>query len=541
MTLNKQFKPNPAQLRVMMLLMKIVINIWPRGQGKTNAIAWIVIQIIHALPKGTSTFVGRTYIDLFTNIIPEVKKGLAQRGYFEGVHYFDGKRPPEVMKFETPFVPIREFKNVLSFYTGHCIIFASQDREGANRGGSVDFIIVDEILNIKKDSFEKEILPKRRGNNEIFKHVPFHHGIFGCSSKPVGSDGAWVYEYGSYYKDLGCNYESMIRELTDVELEFIDTNDRNKRILLWESIQKIQKEIQWFPHKNVFYNECRVWNNIDNLSWQYIKEQRRIMSSTLFRVEVLNDYFGLLDKSFYAAFRESVHVDLDTYNYDYLTDDKIQAEKNKNNPLWYNDYNTNEPLILGQDYGVNINCILIAQRLDNRVNILKEFYVKAPLWTKDVIENFCEFYAQHKNKLIYYHHDHTGLNRQANAGRLADEVVGILQKHGWTVIRCTMPVAAPTHDTKFHLIHNVLSETDEKLISIRINGHTCPNLITSIKLAPVKQGRKGLEKDKSSENPKRAIPQEIATHFSDVFDMIIVGETQRVNLNLGYVFDTFIK
>ena len=536
--LNRQFKPNPAQLRIMMLMMKIIINIWPRGQGKTNAIAWIITQFVHTLPRGTSLFLGRTYVDLFTNIVPEVKKGLAQRGYIEGIHYFDGKKPPESFHYPAPISPLKEYDRAMYWYTGHVILFASQDREGANRGGSVDFVILDEMLNIKKESFEKEILPKRRGNKDIFGHIPIHHGIFGCSSKPIGADGDWVYQYGSYYLENGHSYEALIRELTDIELEFIDADSMSKRTELWDVIKRIQKELQWYPHKGVFYNECRIWNNIDNLSWNYIKEQRRIMSTTHFRIEMLNDYFSLLEKAFYPSFKESLHVDLDTYDYSRITDEMLN-NKESQKPWWFSDYNPNMPMIVGQDYGVNINYMLAAQRYQSskELRVQKEFFVKAPKWTKDVVELFCEYYNEHSHKYIYYHYDHTGNNRQANAPKLADECVEVFNKYGWTVERCTQG-AAINPDDKFNLMQRIFAESYDNELYVRINGHGCPNLVKSIKLSPVKRTNKGLAKDKSSEDPRKNIPQEIATHPSDTLDFIVCGEHKRQEVDAGATMST---
>ena len=536
--LNKHFKPNPAQLRIMILMMKIIINIWPRGQGKTNAIAWIIERIVHDLPKGTSLFLGRTYVDLFTNIIPEVKKGLIQRGYFEGIHYFDGKRPPASMNFPSPIAPLKEFDRCMSWYTGHVIIFASQDREGSNRGGSVDFLILDEMLNLKKESFEKEILPKRRGNKEFFGHLPIHHGIFGCSSKPIGADGDWVYQYGKYYTEDGKQYQHLVRELSDIELEFIDADSHTKRAELWEAIKMIQKELQWYPHKGVFYNECRVWNNIDNLSWNYIKEQRRVMSTTHFRIEMLNDYFSLLEKAFYPSFKESLHVDRDTYNYDVIDDTKL-LDKSQQRPNWFTDYDPNKPMIVSQDYGVNINYLLAGQRNFKELHISKEFFVKAPKWTKDVVQQFCDYYSDHKHKYIYYHYDHTGNNRNANAPKIADDCVEIFNKNGWTVERCTQG-AAINPDDKYQLLQRIFAETYDYELFVRINGNTCPNLIISIKLSPVKRTNKGLAKDKSSEDPRKNIPQEIATHPSDTLDFMVCGEHKRITVTTGLVMSTHI-
>lgn len=516
------FTPNPAQMGVMLNLSKLIFNIWPRGQGKSNAIADIIDTVVHAMPRGTTTFLGRTYVDLNMNILPEVIKGLEQRKYYKGIHYFLSKCPPESVRFPGPLSPVKEYDKVMHWYTGHIIIFASQDRDGANRGGSIDYLIVDEVLNIKKEQLDKEIIPKLRGNKEYFGHLKIHHGIFACSSKPIGSGGEWVYKHAEYYKEDKIYLNSLVRELTDLDIEFIDNDNPNARRLLWKDIVAIQKDLVFYQHKDTYYNECRVWNNIKNLGFNYIKAQRRIMSTSIFRVEILNDYFNILDNAFYPTFNEAIHVTRENYNYNIVDLSPLQPK-----PEWYNDYSTDLPMIIGQDYGVNVNFLLAAQRRGSKINILHEFIVKAPKWTRDVVVAFCEFYKNHKNKYIYYHYDHTGNNRNANAKPLSDECVDILSQHGWTVQRCTIG-AAYDPDAKYHLAHSIFSEQIDNHLVVRINGNTCPNLIKSILLSPVKKTIKGIAKDKSSEDIKRnPDSQESATHGSDTLDFILCGETIR--------------
>lgn len=545
MNINTVFTPNPAQLRSMLVNAPNTYNIWPRGNGKTNDVAHKVQLVAHVFPRGASAFVGRTYKNLKYLILPEVIKGLEQRGYIEGYHFVVGTKPKESLGYPRPLAPPLEYEFCIVWYTGHVIYLVSQDRAGSFRGPSIDFVFVDEFLTIKREHYEREILAANRGNKPIFGHIPLHHGIHATSSKPIGTTDQWILSIGDYYKLDNRNYDSIISELTDLEYSFIGTPIENKlqRLQLWNDINKLSNQLEWYPSKEgVFYNETRVWNNLKNLGWKWLKDEYRSMSELLFRVEILNCYMGGVLNSFYPTFKESVHVDFDTYDYNYI--DKLPQKKESISLLdcrWDNDWDTNSPMIIGQDFGVNINNILAAQRRGdnyNEIRILKEFQVEAPLWTKDVVRMFCEYYRTHKCKYIKYYPDHSGNNRNPNSPPLVEDCINILESNGWTVELCS-DGSSVLHEDKFHIMHRIFKEDSEDDIICRINGNNCPNLIKSIKLSPVEKFNAGIRKDKSSERSK-VISQKIATHGSDTLDLILCGESEFTNSG-GYGVGTYTR
>ena len=50
-----------------------------------------------------------------------------------------------------------------------------------------------------------------------------------------------------------------------------------------------------------------------------------------------------------------------------------------------------------------------------------------------------------------------------------------------------------------------------------------------MQLAPVKQGKNGIQKDKSSERPDSGVAPEDATHFSDALDIPVMGHVELAN------------
>lgn len=518
---NKSFTPNPAQLRAMMVDAPITVNIWGRGQGKTWNLAQKIVRVVHLFPRGSSVLQGKTYVNIRMLILPQIVGALESLGYYENVHFIVGHKPLPKHGFATPIFRPFIYEFTISWYNGHVIYLASQDRKGSFRGPSIDYVFADELLTLDKTKFEQETLAANRGNKSIFGHIHLHHGQHLSSSKPIGINDKWILEAAQYYTDAGKNYDILLDEITNLELEIIQNyEDDNKVKKLWHQIKLLNKEIIYFTSsEGVFYNETRFWNNIKNLGWKWLRDEYRSMSLLEFKVEILNATLKLIGNSFYPTFKELKHVYYDSFNYTHID---LLTKTAKQNSQWDEDCNSAEPLIVGLDVGADINFMVIAQRNGSELRILNEIFVKHPLHTSDLVKLFCDYYAHHSCKYVVLYPDHTVFNRNPNSPPLINDVVRILNENGWT--------AEPRRygdpqDTmlRYNNAYKVFEEQIPGQMYIRMNGNNCKNLITSIKLSPVIQGTKGAKKDKSSEG-KSNIPQEIATHGSDTLDFVLNGE-----------------
>jgi hypothetical protein len=243
-------------------------------------------------------------------------------------------------------------------------------------------------------------------------------------------------------------------------------------------------------------------------------------------VEMLNHTLGQIEHAFYSTFGEK-NVYYDSYNYDYIN--RLPLSGVEEDCLWDSDHDPDLPIAIGQDYGVVFNGLTVAQRHDMELRFINSFYVKAPLWIKDVIHRFCRYYSRHRYKLIYYDFDHTGLNRHPNSEPLAFQAIQLLEANGWRVIRRSSATPLDPNE-KFDIAHRVYANDpkcpEPDMMYVTINGNRCKELITSIKLSPVRKNARGLAKDKSSENSK-VIPQEFATHLSDAHDFTLINEYRQ--------------
>lgn len=521
MEISRSFSPNPAQLRAMMVDAPITYNIWPRGQGKTWNLAQKMVRVVHLMPRGSSVFQGKTYVNIRMLILPQIVGALESLGYFENVHFIIGRKPEPKYGYKTPIFRPYSYEFTITWYNGHTIYLATQERKGAFRGPSIDFVFADELLTLDKKKFEQETLAANRGNKKIFGHIPLHHGIHASSSKPIGISDKWILETANYYVTDGKNYEPILDEITELELELIrNYTNPDKVNECWRLIKLLSQDIRYYTSsEGVFYNETRFWNNIKNLGWKWLRDEYRSMALLEFKVEILNATLKLIGNSFYPTFKELKHVYYESYNYSHID---LLTKTAKQDCQWDNDCVKTNPLIVGLDIGADINFLLAAQRNGNELRVVNELFVKHPLHTSDLIKIFCDYYQYHQCKYVILYPDHTIFNRNPNSPPVINDVMRIFHEYGWKVEARRY---GDPQDTmlRYNTAYKVFEEQIPGQMYVRINGNNCKNLITSVKLSPVIQGTKGAKKDKKSEgNPN--IPQEIATHGSDTLDFIVNGE-----------------
>ena len=168
------------------------VDIWGRATGKSFIIGNEMNDIIRSMPRSITSITGQTYGQLLTRTLPSSFKLLEQLGYKryvpgEGGHYVINEKPPK--HFLTPYEPVLNHKNFISFSNGTGFLLLSQERIGSARGPNVDREIVDEALTIKQERYDQETSPTNRGNLEHFgdlsvKPVLKHHGCRYVRSMP---------------------------------------------------------------------------------------------------------------------------------------------------------------------------------------------------------------------------------------------------------------------------------------------------------------------------------------------------------------------
>lgn len=440
----------------------IKILIAGRGLGKTTVLALECLNRVLYLPKSRGIFVGLTYAQIQTKTIPPIIRMWAEMGYYPGIHYVIGKRPPD--GFKSPYQSPINFKNIISWWNGSIIELGSFDRKDHLRGGSNDWIIVDEAGLIDKKRYNTEVLPTLRGSDFRLNGKEGHLSQIFVSSMPWLSKGKWLLDY--------------------------------------------EAESKAFPDK-IYYLEGTSWHNRFILTDAVILNWQKEMGPLFFGVECMNSRKTNVGNKFYPRLKEDLHYYSDSFNYEYL--DTIQYEADfKPDSRQDADCNPDLPLDVTFDFG-SFNCLIVGQEHWPEYRELNEFHTKNDEILEDIIDAFCDYYRHHKSRRVYVYGDKSGNSRQANSRlTLLEAIRSRLRDNGWTPIQGA--VRQISHYDRHLFFNRVFSEDEVLLPRVRINQNHCKSLIISLENA----GMKDDKKDKSSERSN--IPQQHATHYSDAFD-----------------------
>lgn len=520
----QEFKLNRAQLISLMHPVLTKTKVDGRGTGKTFEMAYESKELAHEMPGASFVIGGLSYANLEGVVLPGLIASWKKLGFYEGIHFELNKKPDKRKKWPEPFVAPITYDHFIPWYTGAGFYITSQDKETPFRGPSIDGVFVDEALQINKEKFDAEIVPTNRGRR--FNH-PLHHFYRFYTTKPKSTAANWIYNYLNYYDpDLIKSYRRIQKMIAELTVALLDSSDRAQQKIYFDEIKSLKAKIKWFPDaKNrSFYSEFDFWDNIQNITVADVRTMRENMSSINFRIEVLNETMDEIEGGFYPTFNEDRHVKHDTFNYSHI--DYLDADARKTRDCrWHNDIAPGQSLRVAVDWGGNINSALVWQRINDRVAINNHLAVEHPHKIRDLAKAFLTYYQYHYTKHVMLWYDHTGNNKQANSDKTnAQEFADHLRAAGWTVTLMTKG-GAPSHEWKFYRAQGVLGEEESRYPKIRINGNQCHDLITAIKLTPIKRLNNEVKKDKSSERDPN-FPQRQATHATDCLDIIIRAETE---------------
>jgi hypothetical protein len=520
---------NRPQMRFIITLMMAAVSIWGRATGKSSLIAWLMHLVVQHLPRSAWALCGQTYQQILTRTLPSTIASLERIGYFQNIHYTIGIRPRK--GWILPFEPPLKWDNCLLFYTGTCFHLVSLDGGGGSaRGLNIDGIIVDESLTLNKEKFDDEVMPANRGNErQVWANHRLHHGVFHFTSMPYGAQGKWLLEGSKHYQDGGKDYEALSRELIKLQLKYIRNKDREARRLIWVDIQAITRELRYYTDKDgLLYSEANVFENLHNVGIRYLEQQERMLPDFTFRVEMLNQRPTAVEAGFYPTLDTTKHA-YEAFEYGHLQGDKEAEQFNLRRLLKLAEYpdsrqdadcDTALPLRLAVDYG-KATFLTIAQPRPKirEYRFLKGMFVKHPQLIRDLCNQFTTYYAHHVNKrLVFIEDAEYGNNRVPNSDETYNQLfVRLLREANWKVEVLKLG-RVPGYHTRYLLAHDLLAELDPNGWRIRFNKHHCKQVLIAMQMTEIKEGPKGIEKNKTGEKLK-SVPAEDAPHFTDTVDL----------------------
>lgn len=461
----KGFYLNPIAMLYLMAKQLVKILIAGRGFGKSFINGISIMMKVASMPKSRGIFLGATYTQILTNTLLPMKSAWEWFGYYEGVDYVIGKKPPPY--FDKPYQKPDRYENVITWWNGTTVILASMDRPQLIRGGNNDWVISDESLLIKQEMYQQIVVPSVRGSHTLLHGKPGHLSEEFTSSMPYGSLGAWL----------------------------------------------LDKEIQAKnPDNDTFYIEGTSWHNRKILTDKVLLKWKREMSPVRYLIEVMNKRIRQFGNLFYPSLKDH-HFYTDSYEYSYIDKLGFDITDDKKDSRWDKDCDPNAPLNISHDWGA-FNCITVDQEdaKENEVRFINYMHVSHPNILDDLAKKFCKYYGHHRNKTVHQWGDKSGNNKVGNAKLTNfDQFAAILRKNGWRVVRGA--IGDVEHISRHNFINKLHREEDPRLPRIRYNANNCKDLRIALESAPMKNEKK----DKSSENNPSIKPQH-ATHGTDAHD-----------------------
>ena len=495
-----------------------------RRTGKTDSIAApFVLRNMQRMPGSTGGIVVPTFKHGLTNTIPGLLAAWKRWGFIEGIHYVVGRKPPK--SFKLPIIDPKDYEHVISFYNGSVAVIISQDRPGSSNSLTLSWLLVDEAKFIDYAKLKDETLPANGGIKSYFGKHSYNHSIMILSDMPQTQKGSWFLHYRDKMDvELIKTIEATVYEIWRTKERIRALNAKGEPVppYLKGYLRRLDRDLNKMRSVAVYYREYSSIENLQLLGENYIKQMKRDLTPLTFQTSILCQRIGIAKDGFYSSMREGHKYDandnqyLDTLGFDYdFSALDSRADK---------DVDPDAPICIGMDYNANINWIVAGQPRDRRLNVIKSFYVKFERKIPALVEDFCRYYASHRNKTVVFYYDATALgsNYAVNEQDYRWWVVHELERHGW---RCeAVYLGNPMrHDEKYLLINQGFAGK-QRLMPF-FNRSNNEDLILAIQSAGVSRGRNGFRKDKSGEKLAESEEDllEHRTDGTDAFDTLYIG------------------
>lgn len=505
-----------------------------RGMAKSTVIqARRIRRVISDMPGAPTAFVARTYADLVNNIMPAVENGLKLLGWIEGIHYVRGRRPPTEWSRRCSVI-VSDYTHVYSFWNGSVMYLGSLDYPSLLAGKSVVHLFFDEAK-YAADVRAARVLPILRGDAITYGRSHYFGGVTITTDMPDVTEG----EYDWYFRYAGEMDPDRIIKIVQAagirnKLLIKLTQENRRQIPDVRKIERLERKIEYYTdglHKlrknQTFFISLSSLINIDILTLDYAK---RLYNGALEMHEFLKSVLGMkpgVRKSarFYILFGDDHKYSDGTYS---------GVAAFRSSELKYLD--PDRELDGGMDFG-NMLSMVIAQGDGPLYRIHKNFYEIPPGWYRDLADQFLEFFADHRHKVLNLYYDRAGNNFQQQkedaAGKIKDAIErdAAGNRTGWTVVLRSRKQAVIRQNDEYNFMHELMAATNSKLPRLLVDELNCSELISSISLARAEVKYRGSEKiivkvKKSEKLTPKKLPR-LSTNLSDAFKYLMMRSVWR--------------
>ncbi|MDR2125586.1 MAG: hypothetical protein LBP63_01980 [Prevotellaceae bacterium] len=459
-----------------------------------------------------------TFQQALTRTLPATFTALREMGWIRDVHYVVGHRPPKRLGFAEPIIKPMRYDYVISWYNGSIQHIISQDVAGSSNSLTLDYIFIDEGKFINHEKLKDETLPANGAIRKYFGNCPYHHGLLVLSDMPTTKKGSWFFRY---------------RELMDAELietiqglvcEIWQLKQKNKSAYRDNLIDQHKKTLAEFRSIATYYREWSSIENIQILGEKYIRQMKRDLSPLVFQTSILCRRITRLHDGFYPALSEELHT-YTAFNNEYLQSLEYNLSQiSKPDCRQDSDIEPNKPICIAFDYNANINWLVAAQQQGTKMKIIKSFYVKYERKLRELVDDFCNYYAYHPTREVIYYYDNTALgsNYAVSDEDFASVICSQFIKHEWRIrrIHTGNPVK---HKEKYTMIDQALK--GQKYLFPQFNKNNNEALLLALGHTEVTVNCNGFSKNKSGEKLSESEEDklEYRTDGTDAFDTLFIG------------------
>lgn len=515
---------NDPQRLTQLIGANITVIVAGRRTGKTDGIsAPFVLRNMQRMAGSTGAIVVPTFKHGLTNTLPGLLAAWERWGYRRGIHYEVGRKPPK--SFGTPIIEPADYEHILSFYNGSIAVIISQDRPGSSNSLTLSWVLIDEARFINYEKLKDETLPANGGIRSHFGKHSYNHSMMILSDMPQTKKGSWFLGYREKMNpELIDTIKGIIYEIWKTKERIRELKRSSKPIpqYLRGYLRRLDTSLNKLRSVAVYYKEYSSIENLQLLGENYIRQMKRDLTPLTFQTSILCKRIGIAKDGFYSSMREKHKYDAN--NNDYLDTLGFSSDIIALDSRADSDVNPLAPICIGMDYNANINWIVAAQPVGNRLNILKSFYTKYERKIPALIEDFCTYYSWHQTKTVIYYYDTTalGANYAVNEQDFRWVIIHEFRRHGWQIndIYIGQPMR---HDEKYLLINQAFAGK-QRLMPF-FNRQNNDDLILAIQSAGVSRGRNGFRKDKAGEKLAESEEDRLEhrTDGTDAFDTVFIG------------------
>lgn len=478
--------------------------LWARGTGKTvGGIGPWMARVAEAMPGHLSGIFGKDFETIEKNILPKFIQGMEMAGYYRDQHFVIGKRPPWKAKC---LYSIKKWDRTIAWHNGTVFQEVSLYNKGSANAFDFQSGIFDEVKFMDPRQLEDEVYPTFRGYAHLFSHKPEYLAkIYATDKYEDYIKVKWILDKRKQVD------QRKIDIVIKLQLHLSDLYQKlekpgNKKVQIETDIRHVKARLTMLRKDLVYVSEASAVENQGNLGDKWLADKKRTMGTYEYNVAILNIDPISAEDSFYPTLS---NANMYTYDHGY-------------------DYRPDAPIIIAMDYQHSVAPMTVVQQhrlpweTKPSINFINEFYAMAPKGIHECIDQFCEFYASHHYKTVYYVYDQTAIGERQSATRYKDIVVGHFRSKGWNVVELYTGMP-PQHYMKYERMKTWLEGPAEQTRLIRFNKETCIKTLISMQGsgAVVESGK--TKKNKKYELTHRypGLDQSETTHFSDCVDMLL--------------------